>query len=107
MWLPLCEILYSLDLVCLGLCLEELSTLFACWWNSGRLMSVAIWKMVLICIFWCVWKERNLKCFEDVESSIKDILALFFHTLYLWMMAFLSPLSLSFVDFLVHFSLPS
>jgi hypothetical protein len=25
MWLPLCEILPLLDLVCLGLCLEELS----------------------------------------------------------------------------------
>jgi hypothetical protein len=31
----------------------------------------------------------------------------FFHTLYLWTEAFLFPVSISFSDFLVHFSLPS
>jgi len=50
---------------------------------------------VPIYVFWCVWKERNLRCFEDVEGSMEDILVSFFHTLYLWKMAFLSPLSLS------------
>jgi len=78
--------------------------LFACWWKSGRPMSVAIWKMVPICIFWCVWKEINLRCFEDLESSMEDILASLFHTLYLWTMIFLSPLSISFADFLICFS---
>jgi hypothetical protein len=68
-------------------------------------MSVMIWKMVPIYIFWCVWKERNNRCFEDLESSMEDILASFFHTLYLWTVTFLSPLSLSYVDFLVRFSL--
>jgi hypothetical protein len=38
---------------------------------------------------------------------MEDILASFFHTLYLWMVAFLSLLSLSFVNFIIHFSLPS
>jgi hypothetical protein len=32
---------------------------------------------VPICIFWCVWKERNLRCFKDMENSMEDILALF------------------------------
>jgi hypothetical protein len=32
-----------------------------------------------------------------------DILASFFHTLYLWTVAFLSSLSISVADFLVHF----
>jgi hypothetical protein len=58
------------------------------------------------CIFWCV-KGRNLKCFEDVESFMVDILALFVYTPYLWMVTFMTPLSLSFVDFLAYFSLPS
>jgi hypothetical protein len=87
--LPLCGILFSLDLVCLGLCLEELS--FVCWWNSGRLRSAAIWKMVPICIFWCVWKELSLRRFEDLESSMEDILVSFFRTLYLWTMGFFVP----------------
>jgi hypothetical protein len=62
---------------------------------------------VPICIFWCVWKERNLRCFEDLESSIEDILASFFHMLYLWTVASLSPLAISFVDFLFRFSIPN
>jgi hypothetical protein len=81
--------------------------LFACWWKSGRPRSAAIWKMVPICILWCIWNERNHRCFEHLESSMEDILALFLHTLYLWIVAFLSPLSISFADFLVRFSIPS
>jgi hypothetical protein len=64
-------------------------------------------KMVLTCILWCVWKERNNKCLEDLERSLEDILASFFHTLYLWTVAFVSHLLLSFGDFLVRFSIYS
>jgi hypothetical protein len=39
--------------------------------------------------------------------SLEDSLASFFHTMYLWMVAFVSHLSHSFGDFLVHFSLSS
>jgi len=66
-----------------------------------------IGKMVPICIFWCVWREINLICFEDFESSMEDILASFFHMLYLWTVVFLSPLAISFTDFLVRFSIPN
>jgi len=41
-------------------------------------------------------------CFKDLESSMEDILPSFFHTLYLWIVAFLSSLSISFVDFLLY-----
>lgn len=81
--------------------------LFAYWWTSGRLKSATIWKMVPTYILWCVWKERSIKCFEDLERSSDDILTSFFHTLYLWIEAFVSPLSLSVNDFLVRFSISS
>jgi hypothetical protein len=48
-----------------------------------------------------------LKCFEDLENSMENFVASFFHTLYLWTEAFLSPVCISFSDFLVRFSLPS
>jgi hypothetical protein len=70
-------------------------------------MSAAIRKMVPTCILWCVWKERNNRCFENLERSLDDILASFFHTLYLWTVAFASPLPLSFGDFLIRFSISS
>jgi hypothetical protein len=79
--------------------------LFACWWKAGRPRSAAVWKIVPICILWCVWKEKNLRCFEDLENSLEDIVASFLHMLYLWTVAFLSPLSISYSDFLVRFSL--
>jgi len=59
--------------------------------------------MVPICILWCVWKERNIRCFEDLENSMEDIVASFFLMLYLWTEAFLSPVSISFSDFLFVF----
>jgi len=82
---------------------------YALWTNIFNCfgMSWVMPRRVSICIFWCVWKEKNLRCFEDLKSSIEDILALFFHTLYLWTVVFLSPLAISFVDFLVCFSIPS
>jgi hypothetical protein len=46
-------------------------------------------------------------CFEDLERSLEDILASFFQTLYIWTMASVSLLSLSFADFLVRFSFSS
>jgi hypothetical protein len=59
------------------------------------------------CLLWCVWKEKNNRCFEDLESFLEDILTYFLHILYLWTVAFVSPLSLSFSDFLIRFSLSS
>jgi len=88
--------------------------LYGCWWTSGRLRSVAIWKMVPTCILWCVWTERNNRYFEDLERFLEDSLAfrfLFFFfpdTWYhLWTMAFVSALSISFGKFLVLFSISS
>jgi hypothetical protein len=38
---------------------------------------------------------------------LEDILSFFFHTLYLWIAAFVSSLSISYNDFIVSFSLSS
>jgi hypothetical protein len=81
--------------------------LVACWWKSGRSGSATSWKMVPICLFWCIWRERNLRCFENLESSLEEVLELFFYTLYVWSMAYLYPLSISFAEFLASFSLSS
>jgi hypothetical protein len=81
--------------------------LVACWWKSGRSGSATSWKMVPICLFWCIWRERNLRCFENLESSLEEVIELFLHTLYVWSMAYLYPLSISFAEFLASFSISS
>jgi len=98
-----CGIMSFLGLVCLGLCLGELSIYFSCWWKAGTSRSAAVWKMVPICILWCVWKERNLRCFEDLENSMENLVASFLHLLYIWMEAFCYPCLLAFLIFLFVF----
>jgi hypothetical protein len=47
----------------------------ASWCSSCRTRSALVWKMLPICIFWTIWRERNIKCFEDLESFMEEILA--------------------------------
>jgi hypothetical protein len=81
--------------------------LFSCWWSAGRPMSIVVWKMVPMCLFWTIWREMNNMSFEDLERSLEDILSSFFHILYLWTGAFVSPLTICYDDFFVRFSLSS
>ena len=59
--------------------------LFACWQGRfGRHRNGDIWKVVPHCLMWCIWKERNSRCFEDNERSVPDLKLLFFRTLLDW-----------------------
>jgi hypothetical protein len=80
--------------------------LLASWWSSGRSRSAVVWKMVPLCIMWCIWSERNLRCFEDSSRSIEDLLHVFLFTLFSWTAGWLAPRAISFTDFLSLFSLP-
>jgi hypothetical protein len=81
--------------------------LCVCWCSSSRTRSAVVWKMVPICIFWSIWRERNNRCFEDLECSMEEILASLLYSLYSWTVAYLSPLSISYADFLSRFSFSS
>jgi hypothetical protein len=56
--------------------------------------------MVPTCLFWCLWKERNDRNFEEREKSMRDVISL-----YLWTPAYVSHLAISFSDFLFRFTL--
>ena len=59
--------------------------LFACWKGRfGRHRNGDIWMVVPHCLMWCIWKERNSRCFEDKEHSMLDLKLLFFKTLLDW-----------------------
>jgi hypothetical protein len=77
--------------------------LFACWWCSRRPMSVALWKMMPICLFWCLWREKNNRSFEDLERTLEEILSSFYHTLYLWTTTYVYPCHLVLMTFLLAF----
>ena len=61
--------------------------LCACWCSSGKSRSAVVRKMIPICIFWSIWRERNNRCFEDIESSMEEILTSLLYSLYsgLWL----------------------
>jgi hypothetical protein len=63
--------------------------------------------MTPICIFWCLWWERNNRSFEDLERSLEEILSLLYHSLYCWTSAYVHPLNISFSNFLTRFSISS
>jgi hypothetical protein len=80
--------------------------LLQCWWSGGRARSAVVWKMVPLCIMWCLWSERNERFFEDSERSLEDLLHFFFITLFTWAAAWLAPRVISFSEFLLLFSSP-
>ena len=45
-----------------------------------------------------------MKNFENHERTLEELNSLFFYTLYLWTIAFVFPLVISYHDFIVLFS---
>ena len=65
--------------------LEFVVELLACWQGRfGCNRNGDIWMVVPYCLMWCIWKERNSRCFEDNERSMLDLKFLFFRTLLDW-----------------------
>ena len=90
-----------------GLCWvlpHSVKELLASWWSSGRTRSAVVWKMVPLCIMWCIWSERNNRCFEDSSRSREELFHFFLVTLYTWTAGWLAPRVISFIDFLSYFS---
>jgi hypothetical protein len=108
-----CGVVYALWNVIFsrfGLCWvmpDSVRELLACWWTGGRTRSAVVWKMIHLCLMWCIWRERNDRCFEDTARSFEEILHYFLFTLYTWAAGWLDPIVISFQDFLSHFSSPS
>ena len=57
---------------------KTVEELLACWQGKfGSHQNSAIRIVVLHCLMWCIWRERNNRHFEDLERSVSD-LKLFF-----------------------------
>jgi hypothetical protein len=77
---------------------------FDSWWSSGHSRSAVVWKIVSLCIMWCIWSERNTRCFEDSSRSSEELLHFFLFTLFTWTAGWLAPRVISFSDFFFFFS---
>ena len=55
--------------------------------KSGKfniLKTKVLWRMILHCLMWVIWKEMNIRTFEGNERSIHELKLLFFQTLIDW-----------------------
>ena len=63
---------------------RTVSDLLFSWWNWLGKHSSYIWNLVLLCLMWCIWKERNRRTFEDLDRSEDHLLAIFSGSLFDW-----------------------
>ena len=78
--------------------------LLACWQGQfGHHWNGHIRIIVPHCLMWCLWRERNSRCFENNERSISNLKLLFFRTLVDWLSALRNQSYSSFLDFLDFF----
>jgi hypothetical protein len=42
--------------------------------KGAKGQSDTVWRMSPLCLMWCVWKERNERCFEDCETDLMNLL---------------------------------
>ena len=75
--------------------------LLACWQGRlGRHRNGHVWLIVPHCLMWCLWREKNSRCFENNERSILDLKLFFFKTLLDWLATLRNQSFSSFLDFL-------
>lgn len=55
-------------------------------WSSRRFEKSIrnIWIMVPACIFWCIWTERNRRCFVGISTPVCSLKASCLVNLYSW-----------------------
>ncbi|KAG2674053.1 hypothetical protein I3760_13G118500 [Carya illinoinensis] len=49
----------------------------------GNSQVAAIWRMVPIYMFWCIWSERHARSFEDQERTMDELKVFFLKSSFL------------------------
>ena len=58
--------------------------LLSCWHQWLGKHNLNIWNLVLGCVMWIVWLERNRRSFEDKEKTLDELKVLSHHSLLEW-----------------------
>jgi hypothetical protein len=78
--------------------------LMACWWSGDNSRSAVIWKMVPLCLMWCIRRERHNRDFDNLEKTLEELKSFFFYSLVTWTSVYLAPFVISYSNFLALFS---
>ena len=75
--------------------------LLACWQGQfGCYRNGHIWIIVPHYLMWCLWREKNNRCFEDNERSMPNLKLFFFRTLLDWLSTLRNQSFSSILDFI-------
>ena len=91
-----CPIAYELQslVLCLfglqGVMPLKVMELFESWQGKFKWhCNIDLQRLLPHCLMWCIWSERNARCFERCEWSSLKIKSFFLHTLLDWSIALL------------------
>jgi hypothetical protein len=70
------------------------------WWNWFGKRSSGVWNLIPSCLMWTIWRERNKRTFENMETPLAKTIELFFVTLFDWSRAWGLTSSTSVGEFL-------
>ena len=87
---------------------QSVADLFASWQGPfGRQRNIDLWWTVPHCVLWCLWWERNSRCFEGTERSILEIKSLLLLSSFAWCSIFTSFSCSNFLVLLDHYNFRS
>jgi hypothetical protein len=75
--------------------------------QKGNRTSLQIWRMAPLCLMWCIWRERNARCFEDCETDLSNLKRKMFQMLFMWRDRIKTMHECSYFEFLDSCSLSS
>jgi len=79
--------------------------LLTSWGTSvGYGRAKEVWRLAPLCLLWCIWRERNSRLFEDVETLMVKLWKRLLNMLFLWIASHHCLNSFSYVEFLNLFS---
>ena len=81
-------------------------SLLSTWWNWLGNQSSNVWNMVLACLMWLTWKERNARTFEDINRTVDLLKSLLTRNLFEWSRIWSFTHCTSLSDFLNSVSFP-
>jgi hypothetical protein len=62
------------------------------------------WRLAPLCLLWCIWRERNARLFENIETSMVELRKRLLNMLYFWIVSHNCLNNFTYVDFLNLFS---
>jgi mannosylglycoprotein endo-beta-mannosidase len=75
-----------------------------CWKKKFRdPLATVIWKMIPSCLWWCLWRERNTRCFQNSAHSSAQLQETFLVSLYCWVIAVMGGAFVDYFDFVSFF----